>query len=62
MLFTILSCMGRKTTRDFGRGACIPVTYHVNMHHADMGGYGVTSKGFRTSPPGSSCHTVLGVV
>ena len=59
MLFNILPCIGRKSTRDFSRGACIPVTYHVNMHYADMG---VTSKGFHTSLPESSCYTVLGVV
>ena len=41
MSFNILQCRSHETTRDLGRGACIPVTYHVNMHHANMG---VTSK------------------
>ena len=59
MLFNILPCISRKTTRGLGRGACIPVMYPVNMHHADTG---VTSKGVHTSPQGSSCYTVLEVV
>ena len=58
MSFNILPCISYKTTRDLSRGACIPVKYHVKMCHADMG---VTSKGFHTSPPGSSCCPVLGV-
>ena len=36
MLFNILPCISRTTTRDLGRGACIPVTYHLNMRHADI--------------------------
>ena len=59
MLFNILPCISRNTTRDLGRGACICATYHVSMHHADMG---VNSNAFHTSPPGSSCYTVLGEV
>ena len=32
-LFNILPCISLKTNKDLGR-VCIPVTYHVNMHHA----------------------------
>ena len=41
---------GRSRNTNKGRGACIPVTYHVNMHQI----WGVNPKGFHASPKGSS--------
>ena len=37
MSFNIFLCISHKTNKDLGRGVHIPVMYHVNMHHADMG-------------------------
>ena len=55
MLFNILACIRRKTNN--GRRACIPVTYHVNMHHVRYGG---KFKRFPHKPNGIQLFHYLG--